>query len=111
MGASSPTRRRRPRSPTRTCAATCRATVLKVTNLNVSIAAVHILRDVSLELAPGSMTGLIGRNGAGKTTLMKTVMGLLKPASGSIAFDGREMRRVATHERALLGIGYMPEDR
>jgi branched-chain amino acid transport system ATP-binding protein len=93
------------------CVATFRATVLKLANLNVSIAAVHILRDVSLELAPGSMTGLIGRNGAGKTTLMKTVMGLLKPASGSVTFDGRELVRVATHERALLGIGYMPEDR
>jgi branched-chain amino acid transport system ATP-binding protein len=87
------------------------ATVLKVSKLNVSIAAVHILRDVSLELAPGSMTGLIGRNGAGKTTLMKTVMGLLKPTSGSVTFEGREMARIATHERALLGIGYMPEDR
>jgi branched-chain amino acid transport system ATP-binding protein len=85
--------------------------MLRVDRLNVSIAAVHILRDVSLELAPGSMTGLIGRNGAGKTTLMKTVMGLLKPASGSVMYDGRELVRIATHERALLGIGYMPEDR
>ena len=85
--------------------------MLNVSNLNVSIAAVHILRDVSLELAPGSMTGLIGRNGAGKTTLMKTVMGILKPASGALRYDGRDLRTVATHERALLGIGYMPEDR
>jgi branched-chain amino acid transport system ATP-binding protein len=85
--------------------------MLKIERLNVSIAAVHILRDVSLDLAPGSMTGLIGRNGAGKTTLMKTIMGLLKPASGSLTFDGRDLRTIATHERALLGIGYMPEDR
>jgi branched-chain amino acid transport system ATP-binding protein len=85
--------------------------VLRVNNLNVSIAAVHILRDVSLELAPGSMTGLIGRNGAGKTTLMKTIMGILEPASGALSFDGRDLRKVAAHERALLGIGYMPEDR
>jgi branched-chain amino acid transport system ATP-binding protein len=85
--------------------------MLRIERLNVSIAAVHILRDVSLDLAPGSMTGLIGRNGAGKTTLMKTIMGLLKPASGSLTFDGRDLRTIATHERALLGIGYMPEDR
>jgi branched-chain amino acid transport system ATP-binding protein len=88
-----------------------RASVLNVSKLNVSIAGVNILRDASLELAPGSMTGLIGRNGAGKTTLMKTIMGILKPASGTLSFDGRDMRTIATHERALLGIGYMPEDR
>jgi branched-chain amino acid transport system ATP-binding protein len=85
--------------------------VLKVTNLNVSIAAVHILRDVSLELTPGSMTGLIGRNGAGKTTLMKTIMGILKPGAGALSFDGKDLRSVETHERARLGIGYMPEER
>ena len=85
--------------------------MLRIKALNVGIAAVHILRDVSLELAPGSMTGLIGRNGAGKTTLMKTVMGILKPASGSLAFDGRDLAAVGSHERAQLGIGYMPEDR
>jgi branched-chain amino acid transport system ATP-binding protein len=85
--------------------------VLSLTNLNVSIASVHILRGVSLELAAGSMTGLIGRNGAGKTTLIKTVMGLLKPGTGSIRFDGRDLAAVPTYARARLGIGYMPEDR
>jgi branched-chain amino acid transport system ATP-binding protein len=85
--------------------------VLSLSNLNVSIASVHILRGVSLELAAGSMTGLIGRNGAGKTTLIKTVMGLLKPGTGSIRFDGRDLAAVPTYARARLGIGYMPEDR
>ena len=85
--------------------------MLRIENLNVSIAATQILRGVSLELAPGSMTGLIGRNGAGKTTLMKTVMGLLKPSSGAVSFEGRSLLSVPTHERARLGIGYMPEDR
>jgi branched-chain amino acid transport system ATP-binding protein len=79
--------------------------------LNVSIAAVHILRGVSLELPTGSMIGLIGRNGAGKTTLMKTLMGILKRSSGSITFDERELLDVPTHGRARMGIGYMPEDR
>jgi branched-chain amino acid transport system ATP-binding protein len=79
--------------------------------MNVAIASMQILRDVSLEIAAGSMTGLIGRNGAGKTTLMKTVMGLLKPASGTLSFDNRDLLSVATHERARMGIGYMPEDR
>jgi len=85
--------------------------VLSITNLNVSIAAVHILRGVSLELPAGSMTGLIGRNGAGKTTLIKTVMGLLKAGSGSVRFEDQDLLAVPTHARAALGIGYMPEDR
>ena len=85
--------------------------MLKVAGLNVSIGATQILRDVSLELAPGSMTGLIGRNGAGKTTLMKTLMGLLKAAHGSVRFEDRDLLATPTHERARLGIGYMPEDR
>ena len=87
------------------------ASVLKVEKLNVSIAGAHILRDVTLELPAGSMTGLIGRNGAGKTTLMKTVMGILKRSSGAITFEGRELLDVPTHARARMGIGYMPEDR
>jgi len=85
--------------------------VLKVQDLNVSIAAVHILRGISLELADGSMIGLIGRNGAGKTTLMKTIMGILKRSSGEISFAGRALLDVPTHARARMGIGYMPEDR
>jgi len=85
--------------------------VLKVENLSVSIAAVHILRGVSLELPTGSMIGLIGRNGAGKTTLMKTLMGLLGRSGGAITFDGQELLGVPTHARARMGIGYMPEDR
>jgi branched-chain amino acid transport system ATP-binding protein len=85
--------------------------VLSIRGLNVSIQAVQILRDVSLELPTGSMAGLIGRNGAGKTTLMKSLMGLLKIASGAVDFDGTDLRGVPTHARARLGIGYMPEDR
>jgi len=84
--------------------------VLRIENLNVSIAAMQILRGVSLEVPSGSMIGLIGRNGAGKTTLMKAVMGLLK-ASGAVRFEDRELLSVPTHARARLGIGYMPEDR
>ena len=85
--------------------------MLKVNRLNVSIGATLILRDVSLEVTPGSMTGLIGRNGAGKTTLMKTLMGLLKAANGGVSFENRDLLAIPTHERARLGIGYMPEDR
>jgi branched-chain amino acid transport system ATP-binding protein len=85
--------------------------VLEVRNLSVAIGAMQILRDVSLDVGARSMTGLIGRNGAGKTTLMKTIMGLLKPGQGSVRVEGRDLASVPTHERARLGIGYMPEDR
>src|SRR3954462_14351930 len=85
--------------------------MLRVEKLSVSIQAVQILREVSLELTPGSMTGLIGRNGAGKTTLMKTIMGILKPGAGALSFDGKDLRSVETQERARLGIGYMREER
>ena len=71
----------------------------------------QILRDVSLRVPTGCMTGLIGRNGAGKTTVMKTVMGLLKAGRGSVRFESRDLLAAPTHERARLGIGYMPEDR
>lgn len=85
--------------------------MLSIANLNVAIQSVQILREVSLELPTGTMAGLIGRNGAGKTTLMKSIMGLLKVASGSIAFDGNDLVAAKTHARTRLGIGYMPEDR
>jgi branched-chain amino acid transport system ATP-binding protein len=85
--------------------------VLSVRGLNVAIQSVQILRDVSLELPERTMAGLIGRNGAGKTTLMKSLMGLLKVASGTVSFDGIDLRGVPTHARTRLGIGYMPEDR
>ena len=85
--------------------------MLEIRNLSVAIASMQILRDVSLAVPTGSMTGLIGRNGAGKTTVMKTVMGLLKAARGSVRFESRELLSVPTHGRARLGIGYMPEDR
>ena len=85
--------------------------MLSVAKLNVEIQSVQILRDVSLNLPTGTMAGLIGRNGAGKTTLMKSIMGLLKVAGGTIEFDSTDLVAAKTHARTRLGIGYMPEDR
>jgi branched-chain amino acid transport system ATP-binding protein len=85
--------------------------VLNIASLDVSIGAVRILRGVELRLGEGQLGGLIGRNGAGKTTLMRTIIGALSPAAGTIEFAGRSLREVPSHERARLGIGYMPEDR
>jgi branched-chain amino acid transport system ATP-binding protein len=85
--------------------------MLKIEGLDVSIQTVSILRGASLEVAKGQFAGLIGRNGAGKTTLMRSVMGILPPRKGQITFEGKALTTVASHERARMGIGYMPEDR
>ncbi len=85
--------------------------MLSIRGLNVAIRNVQILREVSLELPQGGMAGLIGRNGAGKTTLMKSLMGLLPVSSGQVRFGDTDLLALPTHERARLGIGYMPEDR
>ena len=85
--------------------------MLRIENLSVSIQSVQILRDISLVLPEGSMTGLIGRNGAGKTTLMKSIMGILKVSSGSIRFNDADLLATPTWRLTRMGIGYMPEDR
>jgi branched-chain amino acid transport system ATP-binding protein len=88
-----------------------RSPMLKISQLNVSIQSVDILRNISIELPSASMASLIGRNGAGKTTLMKSIMGILPAKSGSIEFDGQDLLKTPTNLRNILGIGYMPEDR
>jgi branched-chain amino acid transport system ATP-binding protein len=85
--------------------------MLKIESVSVTIQSVQALRGFSLSVEPGSMVGLVGRNGAGKTTLLRTIMGHLSPVSGTIAWNGVDLRGVPRHGRAALGIGYMPEDR
>jgi branched-chain amino acid transport system ATP-binding protein len=71
----------------------------------------HILRGVNFSVARGETIGLMGRNGMGKSTLLKSIMGLVKPRSGSIAIAGQPMMGRAPHEIARLGIAYVPEGR
>jgi urea transport system ATP-binding protein len=71
----------------------------------------HTLWDVSIDLAPGQCTCLMGRNGVGKTTLLKTVMGLVPAKSGSVRFENTELLSKKTPQRAKLGIGYVPQGR
>jgi urea transport system ATP-binding protein len=85
--------------------------MLQITNLNVYYGESHILRDVDLNIPTGEMVCLIGRNGVGKTTLMKTIMGLLKPRTGTMIYDEKQLLRYATDQRARLGIGYVPQGR
>ena len=70
----------------------------------------QILRGVSLRVGAGESVCLVGRNGAGKTTTIDSIMGLLPVRSGRVAFRDRDITRLPAHQRALLGIGYAPED-
>lgn len=85
--------------------------MLKVEGLHVAIQSVIALRGISLEVADGTMVGLIGRNGAGKTTLLRSVMGHVPPTQGRITFNDQDLTALPPHARASMGIGYMPEDR
>jgi urea transport system ATP-binding protein len=85
--------------------------MLQVSNLNVYYSESHILRDVDLSVPSGEMVCLIGRNGVGKTTLLKTIMGLLKPRTGTIALAGESITGKSPDRRAKLGIGYVPQGR
>jgi branched-chain amino acid transport system ATP-binding protein len=85
--------------------------MLKVEGLHVAIQSVIALRGLSIEVADGTMVGLIGRNGAGKTTMLRAVMGQVAPTQGVITFNGQNLTALPAHARAGLGIGYMPEDR
>lgn len=85
--------------------------MLKIESLNVNIQKTPILRNITMHLDEGQVVGLIGRNGAGKTTLLKTAMGLMRPQSGSITYDGQDLLAISAHARVKMHIGYMPEDR
>ena len=77
----------------------------------VAIQDVQVLRGFSLRVERGTMVGLIGRNGAGKTTVMRTIMGHLPLLAGSLRLGDVDLAGTEPHQRAALGIGYMPEDR
>jgi len=84
--------------------------MLELDHINTFRGPAHILRGVSLTVKDGEAVCLVGRNGAGKTTTIETIMGLLSSKSGKITFKDRDISRFPTHQRALLGIGYSPED-
>ena len=83
---------------------------LELDRINTFRGPAQILREVSLSLGDGEVICLVGRNGAGKTTTIDSIMGLLPVRSGRVAFRERDITRMPAHERALLGIGYAPED-
>ncbi len=69
-----------------------------------------VLSDVSLSVARGEVVGLLGPNGAGKTTCFYSIMGLVKPDAGRILLDGDDITTLPMYRRAILGLGYLPQE-
>jgi branched-chain amino acid transport system ATP-binding protein len=84
--------------------------MLDIDRLEAYRGPVQVLRGVSLRVAGGESVALVGRNGAGKTTTIETIMGLLPAHAGAVSFQGKPITRLPAYKRALLGIGYAPED-
>jgi urea transport system ATP-binding protein len=72
---------------------------------------VPILAGISISVEAGEFVGILGHNGMGKTTLLRTLMGYLPATEGSIKFDGQDVTRLATHQRARRGLGLVPQGR
>lgn len=85
--------------------------MLTVENITVAISAVTILRSLSLSVPTGAIVGLVGRNGAGKTTTLRSIMGLASLKAGRMQLNDTPLDPLSPHDRARLGIGYLPEDR
>jgi branched-chain amino acid transport system ATP-binding protein len=84
--------------------------MLAIDQLAVDIQGSRILRGISLQVGAGELVCLVGRNGAGKTTTFRTIMGYLKPVSGTVRFLDRALVGMPTYRIAQLGIGYAPEE-
>ncbi|HIG09373.1 MAG TPA: ABC transporter ATP-binding protein [Alphaproteobacteria bacterium] len=85
--------------------------LLKVQNLNAFYGNSQVLFDMNINITKNNIIALLGRNGAGKSSTFKAITGLIHVNSGSILLKGKELIKQATSKRALLGIGYVPEDR
>ena len=87
------------------------STLLQVQGLNTYYGASHILRDLAFQVERGQTVGLMGRNGMGKSTLLKSIVGLVKPRSGQIEFQGQAIQGQTPYAIATQGMAYVPEGR
>ncbi|RXJ87556.1 LPS export ABC transporter ATP-binding protein [Arcobacter sp. CECT 8985] len=83
---------------------------LEIKDITKKIKKTEILHGISLDIQSGEIVGLLGPNGAGKTTTFYTVCGLVKPTSGEVFFDGINITNLPLHQRAIKGIGYLPQE-
>jgi branched-chain amino acid transport system ATP-binding protein len=84
--------------------------MLAIDGLTVDIQSSRVLRHVTLAVGERELVCLVGRNGAGKTTTLRTIMGYLKPVSGTITFKGKRLVGLFTHVIARRGVGFSPEE-
>lgn len=85
--------------------------MLKVEDINVYYGAIHAIKGISLEVSEGEIVALIGSNGAGKSTTLRTISGLMKPKSGKIMYEGKDIAGVPAHKIVGMGLCQVPEGR
>jgi ABC-type branched-subunit amino acid transport system ATPase component len=83
--------------------------ILAVRDVCAGYGTVPVLRNIDFTQRHGEVLGVVGHNGMGKTTLLRTIVGLLQAASGTIAFDGEPIEDMPAYRRSLAGIGYVPQ--
>ena len=85
--------------------------LLRFTNVNTYYGPIHILQDINLEIYPGELVCLLGGNASGKSTTLKTALGIVRPASGTVEFDGETVNDKSTSWRVAHGVAVVPENR
>ena len=85
--------------------------LLQVDNIHVYYGSIHAVKGVSFEVNEGEIVTLIGANGAGKSTVLNTISGLLHPRTGTVTFDGKDLKGVAPHKIVEHGLAQCPEGR
>ncbi len=87
------------------------AALLKLSGVNTYYGPIHILQDVNLEIAPGELVCLLGGNASGKSTTLKTILGIVRPRTGSVELAGETVTRMPTAHRIKRGLAIVPENR
>ena len=90
---------------------TTRTPVLSFRGVNTHYGAVHILKDVDIDIYSGEMVCLLGGNASGKTTTLTTILGYVKPTTGSVVLDGEDVNEWSTADRVSRGVTMVPENR
>src|SRR3546814_5508048 len=85
--------------------------MLVVDNIHAYYGQSHALRGISLQVQPGRVTSILGRNGAGKSTTVLSIMGYLKPRTGSVSYNGTSLVGMASHRISRMGLGFVPQER